>query len=672
MPTKTAKNSTRNTDLPEPSGHTDGEYCAALPLAGICTWDKNPRKHFEEAGLLELVQSIEQHGLQQPIVVRALDATHYQIVMGERRYRACSMLGMTTIPATVRVDLSDVDAMTLAVIENCQRRDLSAIEEAQSFQALLDEGKTQIEVGEMLGMPQSTIANRVRLLKLPESVQQLIAEGLIGPSHAKALLRFEAFPEILVEMAQVAAAKSAPVKDMEKGLPFWEVLKGAKLVRVLDHATKFPMQGCHTCPHKAYVHVEQWPYDFCMKPDEFDRKQEAAKAYELEVAAVALEKARQSAGKVQERMARLGITSGTLPASVGSVATPEDAAAIREELPHIRDWQHGTYALCDRSDCPEECTEACPCRLIIRGYGDRLEKVCIDPARFNQMKAAATRQKKKDLRVVFDADLAEIGYEASLGPNSHFAERVVAAVLAQHLDLLHIDDKRKVADRMALRTPPLPGVVVTAMKDAQTRESHLRQALGKCNMGMLIRLAAETLAVHELDQALQMPHDFKPIVEFLLERKKAPPSPPADVVRIVVDPPVPRSDEAYDRIDSAEFETACSQCGELLPKFLLGFPFTTEQKAKDTQVLRLTSGIVVIKRDEMEHCYCLSCAQDLRICRVCGCTHEVPCEEDEEQEDSDVEYVGGTCCWVEEDLCSACVGVEVVSPVIPEQEMAAV
>lgn len=161
-----------------------------------------PRVEFDEDDLDELAQSIAQHGVLQPIVVRKTDVG-YELIVGERRLRACRRLGLTTIPAIVR-DYGDKQAAELALIENLQRKDLRLFEEAEGYRRLLDEfGLTQDELATRLGKTQSTIANKLRLLKLPPSVREIISQEMLSERHARALLRLESEEEQLKVINQV-------------------------------------------------------------------------------------------------------------------------------------------------------------------------------------------------------------------------------------------------------------------------------------------------------------------------------------------------------------------------------------------------------------------------------------------------------------------------------------
>lgn len=174
-----------------------------------------PRKDFDENSLSDLAQSISQHGLLQPLLVRPLPIGGYQIVAGERRYRACRMAGLTEVPVTIR-ELSDTETMELALIENLQREDLSPIEEALGYKALIDEhGFSQEEVATSVGKSRPVIANSLRILKLPDSVLEYVKQDKISAGHARALLMLDN-EEDMLELAQLIYKKDLSVRQAEK------------------------------------------------------------------------------------------------------------------------------------------------------------------------------------------------------------------------------------------------------------------------------------------------------------------------------------------------------------------------------------------------------------------------------------------------------------------------
>ena len=166
----------------------ENEGVVKLKISEIEPNRSQPRKEFDEAALNDLADSISQHGLLQPILVRPLPLGGYEIVAGERRYRASRMAGLTEIPVIIR-ELSEAETMELALIENLQREDLSPLEEAQGYEALMDEyGFTQEEVARSVGKSRPAVANALRLLKLPDSIAQYLKDGKISAGHARALL----------------------------------------------------------------------------------------------------------------------------------------------------------------------------------------------------------------------------------------------------------------------------------------------------------------------------------------------------------------------------------------------------------------------------------------------------------------------------------------------------
>ena len=161
-----------------------------VPIEFIKPNPRNPRRNFSEVELKELSDSIKQHGVIQPIVVRAVKGAQdrYEIIAGERRWRAAQLAGLHDVPI-VPVDVSDSDALELAIIENVQREDLNPLEEAQGYHALVNEYKrSQEEIAKVVGKSRSHVANMMRLTKLPAEVQAFIAQGQLSAGHARALI----------------------------------------------------------------------------------------------------------------------------------------------------------------------------------------------------------------------------------------------------------------------------------------------------------------------------------------------------------------------------------------------------------------------------------------------------------------------------------------------------
>lgn len=162
-----------------------------LKLADITPDEHQPRKHFDQTAMSELAASIAEHGVLQPIVVRSVGLSSYKIIAGERRWRAARMAGLTELPVIVR-ELTDIQAMEIALIENLQREDLSPVEEAGGYRQLMERcGYTQEAVASRLGKSRSAVANSLRLLNLSAFCQELLTEKSISVGHAKVLLSLE-------------------------------------------------------------------------------------------------------------------------------------------------------------------------------------------------------------------------------------------------------------------------------------------------------------------------------------------------------------------------------------------------------------------------------------------------------------------------------------------------
>ncbi len=174
-----------------------------------------PRKNFSDETIATLADSIREHGMLQPILVRPIESGGYQIVAGERRWRAARMLGLDEVPVNIK-ELSDLETMQIAIIENLQRENLNPVEEASGYNELIEKyGMTQEKVAKMVGRSRSAVANSIRLLSLPERVLNMLENGDISAGHARALLGFDN-EEILVATAIKASDGGLTVRQVEK------------------------------------------------------------------------------------------------------------------------------------------------------------------------------------------------------------------------------------------------------------------------------------------------------------------------------------------------------------------------------------------------------------------------------------------------------------------------
>lgn len=187
-----------------------------LRLSEIEPNTDQPRKEFEPEALSQLADSIRQHGILQPLLVRPIPGTGtYQLVAGERRWRAARMAGLSEAPVVIR-EMDDTAVLEVALIENLQREDLNPIEEAEGFHALIETyGLTQDEVATRVGKSRPAVANALRLLSLPEKIRAMVQDGRLSQGHARTLLALEN-EQAQSELADLAVAKKLSVRELEK------------------------------------------------------------------------------------------------------------------------------------------------------------------------------------------------------------------------------------------------------------------------------------------------------------------------------------------------------------------------------------------------------------------------------------------------------------------------
>ena len=206
---------TGTTDTPEGSQEPASEAAKEVSVDAIRPNPHQPRTRFDEGNLEDLTASIARHGVLQPIVVRP-KGDGYELISGERRLRASRAAGRKTIPVTVRADIVDGQMLELALVENLQRSDLDPIERAAGFRELMESMElTQEAVAERVGLKRSTVANHLRLLDLPQSVQDMLAQDMIQMGHARALLGVRG-EKACVRLAEEAARKALSVREVER------------------------------------------------------------------------------------------------------------------------------------------------------------------------------------------------------------------------------------------------------------------------------------------------------------------------------------------------------------------------------------------------------------------------------------------------------------------------
>lgn len=225
-----------------------GEMILLLNPTEIVPSKVQTRKTFREETIEKLADSIKQHGLQEPIIVRKA-GEKYELVCGERRLRACVLAGLNQIPAICR-KISDDDAILLGLIENIQREDLNPIEEAEAYQSILNRFNwSQEKLAETIGKDRSTIANSLRLLSLPSTVQNMVIDGKLSMGHARALLGLNE-PELIIQIAKQVAEQGLSVRQTEQ-----------LVARLKNHVPKKSLTSKN--PKNAYiVEIEQ---ELCRK-----------------------------------------------------------------------------------------------------------------------------------------------------------------------------------------------------------------------------------------------------------------------------------------------------------------------------------------------------------------------------------------------------------------------
>lgn len=187
---------------------------STLPISQVESYAAQPRKHFDEEKLEELAESIRQHGMIQPLTVRKLSSGYYQIIAGERRWRAARLAGLTEVPAVV-IEADDRKAMELAMIENLQREDLNPMEEAEGYRSLVEQyGMTQEQAAQRVGKSRSAVANAIRLLSLTPKLRQLVEEGQLSAGHARALLPLS--PALQEQAADTVLRSALSVRQTEQ------------------------------------------------------------------------------------------------------------------------------------------------------------------------------------------------------------------------------------------------------------------------------------------------------------------------------------------------------------------------------------------------------------------------------------------------------------------------
>jgi len=246
---------------------TPGSGLRTLDIESIHPSAKQPRKHFDDARLDELAESIRSQGIIQPLVVRVREGGGFELVAGERRWRAAQRAGLHQVPAVVR-EVAESQAFEMALVENLQREDLNPIEEAEGYQRLVAEfGYTQESLSARVGKDRSTVANALRLLRLPPTVRTMVIDGRLNMGHARALLGLESDPTI-ERLARQAISRGLSVRQVESLVkreresddrpaapPAQQSPAVRDLVRKLEHALATKVKLVETSPKSGHLEI---------------------------------------------------------------------------------------------------------------------------------------------------------------------------------------------------------------------------------------------------------------------------------------------------------------------------------------------------------------------------------------------------------------------------------
>lgn len=369
----------------------------SVPLARIRQNPRNPRKNFDQTALEELAASIKEVGILMPLVVVPDDENeeYLRIVAGERRWRAAQIAGLAAVPAVVQRMTPEQEAQVM-LIENLQRQDLDPIEEARAFQTLTTEhGWTQVALAEKLGVSQPHIANRIRLLELPDEVLEGISRGILTVAHGKVLLSVRRWPALVKAMVKEVEQRELNARALEEEIS--RVIRSARdwSRRLFRHpygydsdAPVFDMAKCAECADRfetADYQGETRPY--CMRLECFNSKQAEAVNLKAKLEKEKSEKALERAKKQGKKIVKLR----NLPKGSYEVLGTQ-----------------GHYDYLDRAKCVE--CEKCG---VAENHNGIVVEICLDPACIRRQKAAHTRAKGKETRAVTERKIERVVTQAA-------------------------------------------------------------------------------------------------------------------------------------------------------------------------------------------------------------------------------------------------------------------
>jgi ParB/RepB/Spo0J family partition protein len=346
-----------------------------VPIGWITPNPANPRKHFDQTALEELAESIKQVGILEPLVVvwaekPTPEGEHmkFRLVAGERRWRAAQLAGLEKVPI-VKKDLTPKQELEVMLIENLQRADLDPLEEAQAYANALAQGYTQTELAEKLGISQSQVANRIRLLKLPAEVQDLISRKIISSGHGLALVKVAHVPELTKEIVSHIAEDGVPVSQAGELVDYYIACDGKPLFTGVFDEPEFNTQEiCIKTKCKMRVHgkhrFSSTEHPYCLDPECWERHQDEATKKKL-------------AEKLQEAANENGLDISEL--------------LILDDLPWGSYEVFRIYTSIKIEDCHDDCEHLKD--AIKRGEA---VKACLKPECWKEKEKAIKREQNKE------------------------------------------------------------------------------------------------------------------------------------------------------------------------------------------------------------------------------------------------------------------------------------
>jgi ParB/RepB/Spo0J family partition protein len=418
--------------------HYSARNIVEIPINLIQRSDLNPRKHFDEAGLEELAQSIRQHGLIEPIVVRQdpRNRERFLVVVGERRWQASLRAGSAFITARNLGEIDDQTHLELALVENLQRRDLDPIDEAEGYRQLNQVcGMTQAQIAEAVNRSQPAVANAMRLLELPDDVRAKIQHGQLTPAHGRALVKYAKWPKLCSAITELAIKEGYTSKRLENGFDSYEGVRAYSLPDDVLVAMGYDMR-------KAAEEAGLTILEDRFTPDveAYNRLVADREAAEKKLREERLAAARAAAHVAEPEEIETDDDSGPLPGrdpntKNGRRRLRKDAekaeAASVAHIPKLADLPYDSYEVVGDSygrPWPKACGPDCECRAKAVDRNGKIVDISTRPRHISSLRAAELRKQKEAEKKAALSLEQEVHTEVAAAPA--FDSRGLAVVAA--------------------------------------------------------------------------------------------------------------------------------------------------------------------------------------------------------------------------------------------------